>query len=135
MSRSASYTASIWRYQFPHCLHYVTPPPYLVLYMLMDYMFKHAIQKILLLCIFHAFFHLFLIFLSNLPKESLDSQSPAAPEPEYHLSSVSGDLRGDKRWEVPRHSALHLHSRLRFVSVTSSSFVYLFSFNQEHLVG
>lgn len=84
--------------------------------------------------IFHVF-HLFLIFLSNLPKESLDSQSPTTSEPEYHLSSVSGDLRGDKRWEVPRHSALHLHSRLRFVSVTSSSFVYLFSFNQEHLVG
>lgn len=73
MSCSASYTASIWRYQFPNCLHHVTPPPYLVLYMLMDYMFKHAIQKILLLCIFHAFLILYFSFFSFILNFSFQS--------------------------------------------------------------
>lgn len=67
MSCSASYTASIWRYLFQNCPHHVTPPPYLVLYMLMDYMFKHAIQKVLLHCVCHAFllYFSFVSFIFN----------------------------------------------------------------------
>lgn len=94
---------------------------------------QHAIHKVLFLltytsflhCICFAFLHGFPFFpdILTLLKESLDSQSSAVPEPEYHLSSVSRHLRGDKCWEVPRRPALQLHSRLRF----GSSFICLFS--------